>query len=103
MKRKYNIMSAENSSKQNETKALDQTSISDNTYFTEVEVDNFKKGSLPFPFIVYEGDNPQNVIEVSEVVSLSGMADNNGTPTTITMYKHIKGKESERLTYRLIH
>ena len=96
-------MSTENSSKENETKALSQDAVSGSAYFTEEEIENFKKGSLPFPLIVYEGDNPQNVIEVSEVISLSGMADNNGTPTIITIYKHIKGKESERLTYRLIH
>lgn len=96
-------MSTENDCEKEETKALSQDAVSGSAYFTEAEIENFKKGSLPFPFIVYEGDNPQNVIEVSEVISLSGMADNNGTPAMITIYKHVKGKESERLTYRLIH
>jgi hypothetical protein len=96
-------MSTENSFEEHKDKALRQDAVSGSAYFTEAEIENFKKGSLPFPLIVYEGDNTQNVIEVSEVISLSGMADNNGTPTIITMYKHIKGKESERLTYRLIH
>lgn len=60
-------------------------------------------GSLLFPFIIYEGTDPNNVIEVSEIVSISGMADNNGTPTELTIYKHVKGKETERLVYKLVH
>jgi hypothetical protein len=74
-----------------------------NNYFTDAEIKEFKDGSLPFPFIVYEGTDPNNVIEVSEIVSISGMADNNGTPTEIIIYKHVKGKEKERLVYKLIN
>lgn len=96
-------MSIENNSKENETKALSQHDVSGSAYFTQEEIENFKKGSLQYPFMVYEGINPNNVIEVSEIVSISGMANNNGTPTELTIHKHVKGKETERLTYRLIH
>jgi hypothetical protein len=33
---------------------------------------------------------------------LSGMASNNGNPAEITIYKHQKGKESQRLVYRMV-
>jgi hypothetical protein len=81
--------------------ALNIADVSTSTYFTDAEIKEFKEGSLPFPFIVYEGTDPNNVIEVSEIVAISGMADNNGTPTELTIYKHVKGKETERLVYRL--
>ena len=72
------------------------------TYFTDAEIKEFKDGSLPFPLMVYEGSDPNNVVEVSEIVSISGMADNNGTPTQITINKHVKGQETIRLVYRLV-
>jgi hypothetical protein len=75
---------------------------STSNYFTDDEIKEFKEGSLPFPLIVYEGSDPNNVIEVSEIVAISGMNTNNGTPTELTIYKHVIGKETERLVYRLI-
>jgi hypothetical protein len=70
-------------------------------YFTPDEIKNFKEGSLKFPLFIYEGTNENNVIEVTEVISLGGMAENNGILTEITMYKHKKGKEKTRLVYTL--
>jgi hypothetical protein len=70
-------------------------------YFTEEDVKNFKDGSIPYPLIVYEGEDLLDVVEVNEVVSLRGMADNNGTPNVITILKHVKGKPTERLEYTL--
>ena len=49
-----------------------QTDVSTSTYFTDAEIKEFKEGSLPFPLIVYEGSEPNNVIEVSEIVSIAG-------------------------------
>lgn len=72
------------------------------TYFTDDEIKEFKERSLPFPLIVYEGTDPNNVIEVSEIVSIGGMSNNKGTPTKLTIYKHVKGKKTERLVYRLV-
>ena len=94
-KENENLNEAENS-------ALNIADVSTSTYFTDAEIKEFKGGSLPFPLIVYEGTDPNNVIEVSEIGSISGMADNNGTPTELTIYKHVKGKETERLVYRLV-
>lgn len=74
----------------------------ENKYFSENEINNFKKGSLPFPYMVYDGVNPDDVIEVTEVISIGGMADNNGIPNEIVMYNHRKNEESKRLVYRLV-
>ena len=69
-------------------------------YYTEKEVQDFKDGSINFPMIIIEKEQDE-VIEVSEVVLISGMADNNGTPTEIGIQVHRKGKETEHLKYRL--
>jgi hypothetical protein len=73
----------------------------ENKYFTPEEIDNIKKGSLPFPFMTYEGENPDNIIEIMEVVAISGMATNKGIPNEITIYKKVKGQETKRLIYKL--
>ena len=70
-------------------------------YFTEKEVQNFKDGSINYPMIIIEKEQNE-VIEVSEVVAISGMADNNGTPLEISIQVHKKGKETEHLKYRLV-
>lgn len=70
-------------------------------YFTKKEIENIKKGSIHFPCIFYDGDNTDNVITIWEVVSLSGMAINNGIPNEITIYEKTKGKETKRLVYKL--
>ena len=95
-------MSNEKLSNEAQNPPLRKGNISTSTYFTDAEIKEFKEGSLPFPFIVYEGTDPSNVIEVSEIVSISGLADNKGTPIELTIYKHVKGKETERLVYRLV-
>ena len=69
-------------------------------YFTEKEVQDFKDGSINYPFIIIEKEQHE-VIEVSEIVSISGMADNNGTPTGISIQVHRKGQEVEHLNYTL--
>jgi hypothetical protein len=69
-------------------------------HFTEKELEDFKKGSLPFPYFIYE-ETPEKVTEVMEVVSISGMASNGGLPTEISIYHHKKGKTTKRLTYKL--
>ncbi|SED21619.1 hypothetical protein SAMN04489761_4653 [Tenacibaculum sp. MAR_2009_124] len=62
-------------------------------YFTENELDEFKKGSISYPLIVTEkGEN--EVIEVSQVVMLGGMSSNKGTPTEIGIQVHRKGKKN---------
>ena len=57
-------------------------------YFTEEEIQDFKDDSINYPYVVVEKEQHE-VIEVSEVVVLSGMANNNGTPTEIgiTLFK----------------
>ena len=70
-------------------------------YYTEKEVQDFKDGSINFPMIIIEKEQDE-VIEVSEVVSISGMADNNGTPTEIGIQVHTKGEPTKHLTYRLV-
>tara|TARA_R110000803_G_scaffold193947_1_gene256949 strand:- start:1821 stop:2042 length:222 start_codon:yes stop_codon:yes gene_type:complete len=70
-------------------------------YFTEKEVQDFKDGSINFPYIIVEKEQHE-VIEVSEIVRLSGMADNNGTPTEIGVQVHIKGEPIKHLTYKLV-
>lgn len=70
-------------------------------YFTEKEVQDFKDGSINYPYIIVEKEQHE-VVEVSEIVSISGMADNNGTPTEIGIQEHTKGQETKHLTYRLV-
>lgn len=70
-------------------------------YFTEKEVQEFKDGSINFPLIIVKKEQHE-VIEVSEIVSISGMADNNGTPTEIGIQVHTKGEPTRHLTYRLV-
>ena len=41
-------------------------------YYTEKEVQDFKNGSINFPMIIIEKEQDE-VIEVSEVVSISGI------------------------------
>jgi len=69
-------------------------------YFTKKEIEDFKNGSINYPYMVVEKEQHE-VIEVSEVVSVCGMADNNGTPTSIGIQVHTKGKEVKHLRYVL--
>tara|TARA_S200002703_G_scaffold54293_1_gene46941 strand:+ start:385 stop:609 length:225 start_codon:yes stop_codon:yes gene_type:complete len=71
-------------------------------YFTEQEVQDFKNGSINFPYIIVEKEQHE-VIEVSEIVRLSGMASNNGTPTGIHVQVHTKGKPTKHLRYQLVN
>ena len=43
-------MSTENDCEKDEAKALSQDAVSGSAYFTEAEIENFKKGSLSFSF-----------------------------------------------------
>ena len=70
-------------------------------YYTEKEVQDFKDGSINYPLMIIE-KKQNEVIEVSEVVAISGMADNNGIPLEISIQVHRKGKETKNLKYRLI-
>ena len=70
-------------------------------YFTEKEVQDFKDGSINYPIIIVEKEQHE-VIEVSEIVSISGMADNNGTPTEIGIQVHTKGSPTKYVTYKLV-
>jgi len=69
-------------------------------YFTEKEIQDFKDGSINYPYVLVEKEQHE-VIEISEVVALSGMANNNGTPTEIGIKVHTKGEPTKCLTYRL--
>lgn len=69
-------------------------------YFTEQEVQEFKDGSINYPFITFDKKEDE-VLEVSEVTSIGGMATNNGTPTRITVRVHRKGELDKLLTYTL--
>ena len=71
-------------------------------YFSSDEIKEFKNGSLNLPLICYTGTDPNNVTQVTEVVAIGGMADNEGIPTEITMYKHTKGKGKKVLVYKLV-
>ncbi len=74
-----------------------------NDFFTEEEVDNFKNGSIHYPLLIHDGTKERNIVEVNEIVMLSGMASNNGDPAEITIYKHQKGKEKKKLVYRMVY
>ena len=69
-------------------------------YFTEKEIEDFKNGSINYPYMVVEKEQHE-VIKVSEIVSIGGMADNNGTPTSIGIQVHRKGEVVEHLRYVL--
>lgn len=69
--------------------------------FTEEEIQDFKDCSLGFPWIIYE-KHPDNVVEVYEVTSLSGMAKNKGVPTEITIFRHKIGQDEQKLIYKLV-
>jgi hypothetical protein len=69
-------------------------------YFTQKEIQDFKNGSINYPFLIVEKEQDE-VIQVSEVVSIGGMANNNGTPTSIGIQVHRIGKEVEHLRYVL--
>ena len=70
-------------------------------YFIEKEVKDFKDGSINFPYIIVEKEQHE-VVEVSEIVRLSGMANNNGVPTEIGIQVHKKGEPVKHLTYKLV-
>lgn len=70
-------------------------------YFTEKEVQDFKDGSINYPSIIIEKEQHE-VVEISEIVSISGMASNNGTPTELGIQVHRKGRDVEHLRYKLI-
>ena len=70
-------------------------------YFTEEEVQNFKNGSINYPLIIVEKEEHE-VIEISEIVSLRGMVDNNGIPNEIGIQVHTKNKPTKNLTYKLV-
>lgn len=81
---------------------MDDLNFDKSKYFTKEEILEFKQGSLPFPWMIYDGNDPNNVVEVNEVVCLGGMATNNGIPDEITIYRHVKGQEKQRLVYKLV-
>lgn len=70
-------------------------------FFTQSEVEAFMDGSINYPHLIVEKEHNE-VIEVSEVVMLGGMADNNGTPDTIGIQVHRKGEPTRHLTYKLV-
>jgi len=94
-----------NKSNIDKTKPNEAMSISNtNKYFTEKEIKEFKAASFNYPFLIVEKEQNQ-VIQITEVVSLSGMEENDGTPTEISMQVHTKGKEGNEmksLRYKLV-
>ncbi len=70
-------------------------------YFTEKEIQDFKNSSINYPYIVIEKQHHE-VIQISEIVSIAGMAKNLGTPTEITVHVHEKGKDKRELKYKLV-
>jgi hypothetical protein len=70
-------------------------------YFTEKEIQDFKDGSINFPYILYK-DSSDQPCEVYEVVMISGMADRKGIPGEITIYRQQKGMAHQRLVYKLV-
>jgi len=70
-------------------------------YFTEKEIEDFKNGSINYPMIIVKKEQHE-AVQVSEVVAVSGMVDNNGTPSEIKIRVHNKGEESKLLTYHLV-
>ncbi len=69
-------------------------------YFTEKEIQDFKDGSINYPMIIVEKEQHQ-VVEVSQVVAIGGMATNNGTPNRISIQVHRKDKPTQYLNYIL--
>ena len=70
-------------------------------YFTEKEVQDFKDGSINYPLIIVEKEQHE-VVEVSEIVSISGMVDNKGIPSEIGIQVHTKGEPTKHLFYKLV-
>jgi hypothetical protein len=71
------------------------------SWFSPSEIKRIKDASIQFPLMVYEGTNPNNVIQIYQVVSISGMADNKGIPSAINVVLHQKARGKTRLTYKL--
>lgn len=69
-------------------------------YFTEKEIEDFKNSSVNYPYMVVEKEQNE-VIEVSQIVSIAGMGENNGTPTIIYIQVHKKGEKVKHLRYLL--
>ncbi len=72
----------------------------DKKHFSEHEFEKIKINSFNFPLCLI--DDNDSIIEINEVVSIGGMADNKGLPTSINIYNHKKNKPIERLSYKLI-
>ena len=69
-------------------------------YFTKQEIEAYKNNSLNFPSFLIENDQDE-VIQVDEIVSMSGMAYNNGIPTEFTILSHRKDAPTKTLIYSL--
>lgn len=69
-------------------------------YFTEKEIKDFQNGSINYPYLVVE-KGQHEVVEISEIIAINGMADNNGIPTTINVRVHKKGEKTKCLSYEL--
>lgn len=70
-------------------------------YFTEKEIEDFKKSSILFPYILE--DRQKRPIEVYRVISVEGMGKNGGIPTKIEIEFHSRnGKPQKLLTYNIV-
>jgi len=71
-----------------------------NKYFSKEEVNEFLINSIRFPNIIIEKEQDE-VVEISEITSYSGMSKNDGTPTQINISIHRKGEVTKKLIYDL--
>lgn len=75
------------------------SNVNFNSGMTRKMVHDIKGGSIPYPHFVL--DDKYNISYAMEVVSISGMASNNGNPDALTIYKKYPDGSTEKFDYEL--
>lgn len=67
------------------------------THFTEQEISDFKAGSINYPLTLVDDSN--NIVEVHCINSISGMSDNKGIPSSLSVSVCCPNREEELREY----
>lgn len=67
--------------------------------FSQNEIEEITIPCIKFPHLAINKQN--EVVEISEVTALKGMADNDGIPTSMDIEVHRKGQPIQKLSYTL--